>query len=119
MNSSTDLEILDQLLLVLEKIHLYFCEGNSYKPIDWKDYFDNFKSAFGVVDWNNCQVGFDITNQLQPYSVMETDPSWSQDNGSDWTYKWTGYNTNFPMLQITVDYGCTEKIEEKMFPDCE
>lgn len=119
MNNSTELEILEQIILVINKIHLYFCEGNAYEPIDWKDYFDNFSSVTSVVTWNDCQVGFDLTDIAQPYSIMETDPSWNHDTGSGWTYKWTGYNTNLPMLQITVDYGCTESFDNLIAPDCE
>jgi hypothetical protein len=119
MNTSTDLQILEQIITVINAIHIYFCEGNDYEPIDWRDYFENYGSASGIVTWNGCRVGFDLTSILQPHYLMDTDPSWNHDTGSGWTYKWTGYNTNFPMLQITVDYSCTEPFDDLISPDCE
>ncbi len=121
MATSSEEEILNQVVLVLSKINEYFCEGFNYAPINWRDYFDNPRTQNYQATWNSdCpNVLLNLDFSIEPRYLMEPEPSWSNDNGSGgWYYKWAHFDTNIIALEIVVPYECLEEFDDFVFPDC-
>jgi len=118
MASASDLEILEQFILVINRVRAFFCIEQVYEPIDWMDYFDNLQGISGSTTWNNCETSFELSLHLHPSNIMDTSPGWSNSNGFDWKWTWSGDENSIPMFIITTNMPCVDEMESIIYSDC-
>ncbi len=121
MSTASDQQVFDQITTVLYRMQLYFCEGNSYEPIDWRDFFDAIRGASGSsMLWNGTNTAsFDFDVSLSPYYIMDTDPAANGSVGGGlWRFAWEMEGTNFQQLGITISETKVDEFIEIILPDC-
>ena len=126
---STKSQRVEQIMLVLNAIYLYFCEEMEYEPIDWRDYFTTLSGGYGQTTIFNdqpepCNVGFSISfGASSPYNFnMDTSPCQSGISsvfGGAYNWVWCRAGTNIIMLELAVENSCNTMFEDYVIqPDC-
>jgi hypothetical protein len=122
MSKSSKQAIFDQFLKVLNAAHKYFCQTKVYKPIDWRDYFNNITDQTFSISWGGCNnVTLDFSTMYGERYITDTDPSWQNytANGDDRYYYTLKFNsTNIPALTFVLPDECANKFYDFAFLLC-
>ncbi|MBT8218364.1 MAG: hypothetical protein KJP00_00965 [Bacteroidia bacterium] len=118
MVKSSEKEVINQLLKVLNAVHQFFCETRTYYPIDLRDYFDNTTSINASSSYDGCPIHISLAHYRGRF-IIDTQPSRTTRNTNYqiiWTFDWT--DTTLPAISITTDETCEDRLYATIWGDC-
>ena len=135
INNISAQQMFDHMAEVIHCTRLDFCEEGQYRPIDWRDYFNDLtdhtwfhypyiNTPGEIIQYEGCEAGIEFTTVWGGF-LMNTSPAFrgtvTNDGVVEEVLRWDSFDEgeNKSILTINMPLSCSEGFLNQIDFDCE